>query len=97
MHYRGSVGSTLSIRLKPRSHETRIISWQCSTLTVAVREAPVEGRANAALLRFLAEIFDIPLSSLVLEVGASGRHKRVRTPLSSEELLQRLSSYGTGS
>lgn len=39
---------------------------------------PVEGRANAALLRFLATTFGVPLAAVTLERGGTSRHKTVR-------------------
>jgi uncharacterized protein (TIGR00251 family) len=38
----------------------------------------VDGKANAHLLRFLAELFDVSPSSVELISGETGRDKRVR-------------------
>jgi len=35
----------------------------------------VEGKANAALLKFLAKHFDVPLSQVILRQGDKSRHK----------------------
>jgi uncharacterized protein YggU (UPF0235/DUF167 family) len=38
----------------------------------------VDGRANAALIEFIAEAFDLPRARVVIEQGLSGRDKRLR-------------------
>ncbi len=49
-------------------------------LLVRVRAAPVEGGANRAVLRLLADAFGAPVTSLVLEAGEGSRSKRIRLP-----------------
>ena len=39
---------------------------------------PVDGAANAALIRFLANALTVPRSAVVITAGAGSRHKRVR-------------------
>lgn len=47
-------------------------------LLARVRAAPVEGAANAAVLRLLAETLSMPVSAITLEAGQGARLKRVR-------------------
>ncbi len=47
-------------------------------LRVRVAAAPVEGRANRELCRFLAETLGVPRGSVVVTSGESGRRKSVR-------------------
>jgi uncharacterized protein YggU (UPF0235/DUF167 family) len=47
------------------------------TLRVRVAAPPVDGSANAALLRFLADLLEIPRSRLEIISGKSNRYKRV--------------------
>lgn len=44
---------------------------------VRLRAPPVEGKANAALIAFLAETLDVPERCLALLSGETGRRKRV--------------------
>jgi uncharacterized protein len=46
-------------------------------LKIAVASPPADGRANAALLAFLAERLALPKSALTLLSGAASREKRV--------------------
>ena len=49
---------------------------------VRIQAPPVEGKANGALCRFLAESFGVPLSQVELLAGAQSRAKRllIRAP-----------------
>jgi len=46
-------------------------------LKIQVRAAPVEGQANAALIKFLAKTFAVPASQVMLKQGSQSRHKVV--------------------
>lgn len=47
-------------------------------LKVRVASPPVEGKANEALRRFLAETFGVPLRNVTLVRGETGRRKTLR-------------------
>ncbi len=49
-------------------------------LVVRVKEPPREGRANAAVLRAVAEYFRVAPGDVRLISGVSGRHKTVEVP-----------------
>ena len=44
---------------------------------VRVAAPPADGRANAALTRFLSDLLDLPPASVRIVAGASGREKLV--------------------
>jgi len=44
---------------------------------VRLTAPPVDGAANEALVRFLAEQLDVPRSAVRLDAGATGRSKLV--------------------
>lgn len=46
-------------------------------LTVYLREKPVDGAANTALVKLLAKHFDVAKSCVIIRSGASSRHKIV--------------------
>jgi uncharacterized protein YggU (UPF0235/DUF167 family) len=61
------------------------------TIQIRVAAPPVDGAANAALLRFLADMLDVPRSWLSITSGASSRRKRVVIAgLAADELEIRL-------
>ena len=52
------------------------IAQESGLLVVRVRERAVEGAANAACVRAIAERFGVAPSAVTLTSGARGRHKR---------------------
>jgi uncharacterized protein (TIGR00251 family) len=66
---------TLRVRVQPRSSRDGVAGVRDGALVVRVAAPPAEGRANEALVRFLAEALDVPASSVRLQRGARGRDK----------------------
>jgi uncharacterized protein len=74
----GKKGSALALRVTPRSSKNEIVEvLSDGTVKVHLTAPPVEGKANEALLKFLAEILDVPVSKLDIVAGAGGRDKLV--------------------
>ena len=46
-------------------------------LTVYLREKPVDGAANTALIKILAEHFQVAKSCVIIKTGVTSRHKLV--------------------
>jgi uncharacterized protein len=60
-------------------------------LVVRLTAPPVDGEANAALVRFLGRTLRVPPSSVSILRGSAGREKLVRVEgLAAAELLRRL-------
>jgi hypothetical protein len=78
------VGDDLELRLRvqPRGRRDEFVEDQGEHYRVRVQAPPVEGKANGALRRFLAESFGVPLSQVELLGGAQSRAKRllIRAP-----------------
>ena len=68
----------LEVRVQPRASRTEFAGVMGSRVRVRLQAPPVDGRANAALVEFLAEAFDVPRARVTIEHGLSGRDKRVR-------------------
>ncbi len=67
------------------------MGWQDDVLRVRLQAPPVEGRANLALRRLLAEKLDLAARDIEVITGATGRTKRVLIQrLGLEEVLERL-------
>jgi hypothetical protein len=81
----------LQVRVIPRAARDEADGWMGEALKVRLRAPPVEGRANAALARWLAKQLDIPIRRVVIESGKRSRLKRVRLEgCSVEEVARRL-------
>jgi len=86
-------GVRLSLRVKPRSSRSKVLGVQDGVLIVAVKAAPVAGRANDELLGLLARRLKIRRSDITITAGAAGRRKIVDCRgLTLRELQERLSS-----
>ena len=71
-------GVTFSVRVQPRSPKEGIAGERAGALLVRLGAAPVEGAANAALVRLLARALGVPGSSLEIVKGERGRDKLLR-------------------
>ena len=69
---------TLTIQTTPNAPRSQIIGWQGDRLKVKVKAPAVEGKANAELIRFLAECFGLRSSAVTLLRGETARLKVVR-------------------
>ena len=84
-------GSVLSVLVVPRAGRSSIEQLADGTVQVRVAAPPVDGAANAALLRLLADILDVPRSRLEIASGASSRRKRISVDgVAPDELETRL-------
>ena len=72
-------GVTLAVRAQPGAKKTAITGMYgegpSAQLKIAVQSPPVEGKANAALIDFLAETFAIPKTKVELLTGHLSRTK----------------------
>ena len=86
----------LPVRLTPGASSDRIDGWDVDAdgrpvLKVRVRARPVEGEANAALIKLLAGTLDIPKSAMSLDRGGQSRTKVIAVAgLTDEDLRIRL-------
>ena len=82
---------TLAIKVIPGAPRSQVVGWLGEAVKVKVQAPPIEGRANEALLKFLAEQLDLPPRCVALVRGDSSRQKLVRiSGLVQAEALQRL-------
>ncbi len=74
----GKKGAALAVRVTPRASKNEIVEvLRDGTVKVHLTAPPVEGKANAALLKFLAKVLDVPQKQLEVVAGATGRDKLI--------------------
>ena len=66
-----------AVRLSPRSAATRVGGVVDGVLQIRVAAPAVEGAANAALVRLLADELGLAVGDVRIVAGAKGRHKLV--------------------
>lgn len=77
--YDGGMDScTIRVRVTPRAARDQIDGWQGDVLGVRVTAPPVEGKANAAVLRLLAEALNVSASRMEIIRGQAARDKVIR-------------------
>jgi uncharacterized protein len=81
---------TLTLHVQPGAKRSEIVGLHGNALKIKLAAPPVEGRANEALLKFIAELFDVPLRNVELKQGEQSRRKVVvilASKVSPETLL----------
>jgi hypothetical protein len=68
----------LSCRVQPRSRANAFAEVRGEELVIRLTAPPVDGKANDALRRFVADAFGVAPGRVSVESGERGRHKRVR-------------------
>jgi len=63
------------VKAKPRSKEERVERVDDTHFIVAVKNSPVQGKANTAIGKALAQYFGVPVSSIKLTSGFSSKEK----------------------
>ena len=74
--HRGSA-VVVEVYLQPRAARAEFAGRYGDRIKIRVPARPVDGRANQALLDFLAAEFGVPRASVTLLGGAQARAKRV--------------------
>lgn len=86
-----SSGATFSVRIHPRAKKNAVAGEIGGALKLSLTAPPVEGRANDACIGFLADLLDVPRSSITIAAGATSRNKVIRIAgLSAAEVERRL-------
>lgn len=68
----------LRLYIQPKASRDQIVGLHGEELKVAITAPPVDGQANAHLIKFLAKQFRVPKGAVDIEKGELGRHKQVR-------------------
>ncbi len=84
-------GDTFAVWVKPRAGRDRVIGLRDGALHLSLKAPPVEGRANEALVRFLAGHLGVHQEQVEILSGRHSRHKVIRvTGLAPQELHRRV-------
>lgn len=70
-----SKGVRLRIHVQPNAKRNEIIGLHGESLKVKIKAPPEDGRANAELVAFIAEVLGVARAAVSLESGASSRAK----------------------
>ncbi len=68
----------LFIRVQPRSSKDGFAEIMEDCRKLRIKAAPVDGKANDHLVRYLSKLLGVPKSHIQVETGHASRNKRVR-------------------
>ena len=71
-------GLVLRLYIQPKASRDGIVGEHGDELKVAITAPPVDGQANAHLVKYLAKQFKVAKSQVIIEKGELGRHKQVK-------------------
>ena len=83
----------LDIYVQPRAKKTKFGGLHGGAVKIRVKAPPVDGAANAELIKFLAIQLEVPRSAVTIVTGRTGRRKRVSiTGITRREITEKLRS-----
>lgn len=66
---------TLTLHIQPDARKTEIAGRHGDALKIRLAAPPVDGKANEALIKFVAETLGLPKSAVCLKSGQASRRK----------------------
>ncbi len=76
----------LAVKVTPGARRNELLGWEEQypgvgrVLKLKIAAPPIEGRANKAIERYMAEILHLPVNSVRITQGSSGRIKLLQLP-----------------
>src|SRR5207302_810300 len=71
-------GCTLSVRVHPGARKNSVTGVHADAVKIALTAPPADGKANDALIAFLADALRLPRGRVALVAGATSRAKMIR-------------------
>jgi uncharacterized protein (TIGR00251 family) len=68
----------LFLKIQPRSGKDAFGEIMEDSRKLRIKAPPVDGKANAYLVKFLAKFFGVPKNRVIVESGLTNRNKRIR-------------------
>ncbi|MFC5476434.1 DUF167 domain-containing protein [Paraherbaspirillum soli] len=85
-------GIRLALQVMPNAKKSQVIGPFDDVLKVRLQAQPIEGKANEALIRYLAESLDVPRSAVSITHGHTSKRKmvEVHAPHLTAETVQQV-------
>lgn len=78
----------LSLYIQPRASKNEVAGLHENSLKIRLTSPPVDGKANKALLAFLAKLLCVTKSSLEVKSGFHNRHKIIAISGLTEHIIR---------
>ena len=84
-------GVTFAVKVHPRARKNAITGIVGDALKLALTAPPLEGKANQAVIEFLADFFEIPRSSVSIASGETSRNKVISVSgISAQQVREKI-------
>jgi len=80
--------AAISVRVVPRASKSEIVGMHEGVLKVRIASPPVDGAANAELVKVLAKYFGVTRSMVEIVSGETSKSKRVKIANLSVEAFE---------
>lgn len=91
IEFQARVGEiTFAVRVIPRASTTAIAGEHEGALKIRIAAPPVDGAANAELVRFLAKTFKVPRRDVEIASGTNSKNKIIRIRDAGGAVLDRI-------
>ena len=74
-YHKTASGWLIRVHAQPGAKKSEVVGLHGGALKIRIASPPVDGRANEALIAFLAKACAVPRAAVTLEHGATSRHK----------------------
>ena len=83
-------GLSLTLHIQPGARKTEVAGPHGDALKIRLAAPPVDGKANAALIEFLADRLGVAKSTVVLKSGQASRRKVIEVVASEAFVREQL-------
>lgn len=80
----------LRVYVQPKASKNEIVGLHGDALKIRLTSPPVDGKANKALVAFIARILSVPKRQVTLHSGQQNRNKVLKIEGVTEERLQQV-------
>ena len=81
---------TISVKIIPRAKKIEVIELTPDSFKIRLTAAPVDGKANRALVDYLADHLNLPRSGITLQTGTTSRDKDLRLAIDNPDRIRQL-------
>ncbi len=67
-----------NVRVLPKSSKSEIVGEHDGALKIKIKSPPIDGAANAELIKVLAKFFDVPKSAVEILRGQTSKTKQIK-------------------
>ena len=85
---------TLTLHIQPGAKKTEFAGLHGDALKIRLAAPPVDGKANDALIKFMAETLHLPKAAITLKCGQTSRRKVLEVCTTEQNSKIIISSLG---